>query len=215
MENESNAPVGATGNPVGETGNNPEASESPVGSTHEAKRGEGDWVKYDNYRKVLNEKAKLKERLADVEGKYTAETNKKLEEQNNYKALYEQEKEKREKLDTELGEHQKIFDYTVKANAVQDAVAKGGLECVDYNALFALSDVDLLQSPDGETVDGVDLFIDKARKELPYLFAKRDIPRANNLPPAFQPEQAMTTDGFLKLSKDDQQRYLDNLKAHR
>jgi hypothetical protein len=212
-ENET-SPVGQdVQNPVGESISNPDAdTQAPVGAPEAVKQGqskpEGDWVKYENHRKTLNDKARWRERAEAAERERDELKRVKLEETQNYKALYENEKEHRERIQAEKAELDGVVTNGIKYHAVKQAIESRGLKCRDYDVLFQVGNTDLLQTEDGEHVEGVEQFIEHANERFNYLFDTGSIPRTNDAPPTYQPDKPITKQNFNQLSTEEQQQQL-------
>lgn len=172
--------------------------------TQQVVEAKEDLVKYETYKRVLNEKKKTQERLQELEGKLAEAEKKKLEETQNYKALYENQTKKLSEVFEEKKSLESVIHNSIKYRAVSEELNKRGLKCHDYDALFALGNTDLLQLNDDKTVDGVDAFVDEVKKTRNYLFATGDMPKTNNMPPSFNPENGFSIDDFMKLPKEQQ-----------
>ena len=216
LDNETSA-VAQTGQSVETPVQNPEVSTTgPVGQTNETKqelsKPEGDWVKYDNYRKQLNEKSRWRDRAEQAEVKLTELENAKLVETNNYKALYENEKQARAEAEAKTQELEGIVTNGVKFSAVKSLLESNGVRCHNYDALFTLGQTELLQSTEDGNVEGVEQFINSARENHAYLFQKNEIPKTTTMPPTYQPTQ-VTSSSFADLPKDQQQQILNNISS--
>jgi hypothetical protein len=203
------APVGAAAKgSVSDSANLSEANSASVEAA-EAKRND-DLVKYETYKRVLNEKKKLEERLTTFEAQREAQERKTLEEQNNFKALYETTAQKKTELEKQIEELTGVINNSIKTSHVIDALNRSNLKCVDFDALFQLGNTELLQL-NGETVEGVNEFIEDARKTRPWLFSTQAMLKQATVPPAFATgANPITREQFLALPKEDQQRYLES-----
>ena len=209
-ENEMSAVAQDTDSTVVNGVSRPDAdNQTPVGAQDTAKqvKPDGDWVKYDNYRKTLNEKSRWRERAELAEQERDDLKRKKLEETQNYRALYEEEKSRRERAEQEKAELHGVVTNGIKYQAVKQAIETRGLKCRDYEVLFQIGNTELLQTEDGEQVDGVDQFIEKSIEKYSYLFDKGAIPKTNDAQPSYQPS-TVNKNNFLSLSYEEQQKQL-------
>jgi hypothetical protein len=207
MENENSAVAQPTDAAVPSQGDVNLDGQEPV-ATDPAK----DFVKYETYKRVLNENKKHKEMLAQRIAAEAEAKKKDLEAQNNYKVLYENTDQKLKAVLEDKNKLEDLIGQGVKYNAVVSELNKKGIRCIDMDAMFSLGNTELLQTVDMENVDGVEAFIDDAKKSRPYLFASQDIPRMNQLPATFNPGQQVTKEDFIKLPKEAQQAILNNLR---
>lgn len=192
--------------PVGEEAPiNPEVTEEAPVEIQEVAKKE-DSVKYSTYRRILDEKVKLKGKLAEIQAELETKTQKTLEEQNNFKALYESTKQKLGESEKKVSDLESIMTSSFTHGAVIDALEKNGLQCVDHGALFALGNDELLQYTEDEGVLGIEAFIDDAKNNFPYLFQTQNIPKTANMPPNFgKSEKPVTTaEDFDKLPREQQ-----------
>lgn len=112
--------------------------------------------------RLLAESKKYKSAYQEAKQKLEEVEKSKLQEQSKYKELYEQTEEKYKTL------YKSLVKEKVRTS-VADVAAKAG--CHDVEALLKLGNSELLQVDDESLkVDGVEAFVEDARKNKPYLF---------------------------------------------
>lgn len=102
--------------------------------------------------------SELKTKLA----KYEAAEKSALEQQSQFKDLYEKEKKDREAL------LKTVVSDRIKASVAQEAAKHG---CIDVDGLLKLGNKELLQYDEATLeVHGVDQYVEDTKKSKPYLF---------------------------------------------
>jgi hypothetical protein len=151
-------------------------------------------VRRETHDRVLKESQKFKTRALSAEDELTALKKSQLEKQQEYKTLWEQS-------ETKLKELQKREVALRLTTSVGELASKAG--CVSVTDLMAVGDTDLLNY-DTETgqVHGADLFVEKARKDKPWLFSNGKSTSVNGALPGGT-KVAGGKEDLSKLSKDE------------
>lgn len=114
--------------------------------------------------RLLQESKSYKQSAQDLKKEKEERERKTAEEQGKYKELYEANK-------NQLEEFKAQMLRTKVESVVSEAALKAG--CVDKDALLRLGNPDLLRFDEERgVVEDVDLFIEDARKNRPYLFGQ-------------------------------------------
>ena len=149
------------------------ATQESQDTTHTTSGGETkDSVSYDTYRKVLSEKKKAAERLANLE----SEAQKLREEKMQLEGKKDEYIDSLKKKLTDLeANHKKMigsYAYNSVSNSLKSEALKHG--CIDVDAFIKLTDVSSLDVSDDFTVDQEQLktVVEDLKKQKPYLFTK-------------------------------------------
>jgi len=188
----------------------PENSEGNENQTHELENDQADLEKLVNER-LLQESKKYKSRAREAEKRLKEIETAKLQEQGQYKEMYEDVNNRYTELKNNLV-HER------KNNAVSSMASKYG--CVDHSALLKLGNQDLLvYDDDNNNVDGVEAFVEDARRKYPYLFQNKVKPNLNqNVPAAgnqdFQPKKITAAD-IAKMPTQERMKYMLELEKQK
>lgn len=161
--------------------------------------------------RLLTESKKYKARARDAEKRLKEIEQQKLESQGKYKEMYES-------VNTQYSELKNNLYHERKNNAVQTIAGQYG--CVDYDALMKLGNHELLvYDEEVNRVDGVESFIDEARRKYPYLFQKKTPPAINSSVPAasaqdFEP-RTMNAADIAKMSSTERVALMMNMEKKR
>lgn len=125
--------------------------------------------------RLLDESKRYKSQSREFKEKLDSQQKQTLEEQGKYKELYEGMQQKYQE------QEDRRMKLAVKS-AVKEHAVKAG--CVDPEALLKLSDVSMLQyDPETDTVSGMDLLVDRGKKDFSYLFKSQINPSINPAAP--------------------------------
>ena len=155
--------------------------------------------------RLLNESKTNKERAQRAETELASLKQKSLQDQGQFKDLYESEKQKNETL-------MKSVVMNAVKSGVSEAGSKQGLVSVD--AAMKLGNANLLQfDTEASQVQGVDAFMDDLKKSHPYLFKASGSPGFNptvpgGTPPANGP---LTAAQIAKLPQAEQNKILGEM----
>jgi hypothetical protein len=109
-----------------------------------------DVVKYETYNRVLSEAKKLKEKVREYETIVQQSQEQKLKEQNEYKLLWEQEKNKAQQLSSVLNEQEKSIVNGLKYHEFEKHLG-GKLKNKDYATFIDFEKIIL--NPETKQVD--------------------------------------------------------------
>ena len=125
--------------------------------------------------RLLAESKEYKRKYQATKAKLEELEKSKLQEQSQYKELWQKSEEK----------FQNLYKTLVKEkvrSAVSDKAAKAG--CIDVDDLLKLGNTQLLEvNQETLEVEGVDVFVDEAKKLKPYLFMAQKTPTINTTTP--------------------------------
>lgn len=158
--------------------------------------------------------------LKDLQSKVEESENKKLQEANNYKALYESEIEKRKKAEDKTAKLAESFFNDKKMSAIKQKAVQEGIvdSCLKWIDKADHAPVQIETTSTGSVnVLGVDEFIQAFKAENPTFFASKVAPNINNSAPG-NSNAALSTVDLLKLEKSDPVAYrkeMDKLLAAR
>ena len=151
-----------------------EQANAQAPETVEQQGQSGDEANATNAR-VLAESKEYKKKYQATKARLEELEKSKLQEQNQYKELWQKSEEKYETL------YKTLVKEKVRS-AVSEKAAKAG--CVDVDALLKLGDAQLLQiNKETLEIDGADVFVEEAKKLKPYLFQPVKAPTINSATP--------------------------------
>lgn len=179
-----NAGSGATTTPGGAGGDN--QTPPPSGSNPVDGKGPVAWADHE---RALNDMHRFKTearaaaaKLAELSSTVEDLKKKALTESQDFKTLYETEREKRQAAETAKGELQGAVVMQERHRAAYPALKKAGLRDDAENLLdhLDLSDIEVEATTGGRFVtSGVESFVEKVAKKYPYAFAKTPPPNVN------------------------------------
>lgn len=197
MENNSQAVSDATQEPGGVQ----EIQEKPV-----AQETKKDSVAYETYRKVLGEKKKRDEQIAEMQAKLEAIEQDKMAEQGKYQELADTWKTKAIEHETTLKQLQSNYAVKSVTDQIEREAMKAG--CTNTEKLMRLVDIDALTDHVGEgfKVDGTALkeFVEKAKVDNDFLFSVKGPGIKDGVPAKVETQKK----GLESMSLDEKARLL-------
>lgn len=171
-------------------------------------------VAYETFKKAVDEKKKLADRLAQLEAEKAAREKEALEKQGEYQKLYESTKSELEKAKEERRKEKNFFVYKTIADQFKAAAASAG--CTRLDALEKLVDLGELagEVDDDLTVKPAALkaLIEKSQKDFDFLFAK-EAPSVKDKPPGGgKPAGDLTYEEWLKLPLNEKKSRLHEVR---
>lgn len=140
------------------------------------KRAVSDMLKYKGQvRELSGQLDELSKKLESVETQ-------KLEEQNNYKSLYEQSVEKLNSLEQDRARLKDSVMFNAKLQQTIPALKKAGFrdDAIKQITPDLLSDVEVEVTSEGRfLVHGSELIVDKLKADHPYYFSDTKLPNVN------------------------------------
>ena len=152
---------------------------------------------------VEQEKEDLKRQLEEMK---TGE----LERSNNFKALYEQEKSKRELAEQTAKRTRDTYIKDLKMKSIREEALKSGSHesAVDDLELLDHSLVEIETTSTGRySVLGAKEFVDSIKEKRPYWFQDKTPPNINSGRPSGIPKGEYSAEELLKLEKDNKPEY--------
>ena len=146
-----------------------------------------DRVAHATYMKVLGEKKKKDELLADATRKIEEMEQVKLEESGQLKVLVEKLREDKRSLGEKYETERRKRAYDLISGQIKAKAAEVG--CLDSEALMALGDFSTLEpNEDGTEANETDVMfaISEVQKKRPYLFRK-SVPGVKDMSPSSRP----------------------------
>lgn len=178
---------------------NPE--QSKVEQTPEQKK-----VHYaEIYQKKITELVKSNEELAR---KVQEAEEKKLEESNQFKELYERERKKRELAEQAERKTKESYVHNMKLDAIKRAAIREGIHetAIDDLERYEHDQVQVEYTSLGSVnIIGVDEYMANLKQNKGYLFKKATAPKVNNNAPGVN--TTFSTADLLKLEKEDPVKY--------
>lgn len=177
------AGASGTGDDAGKTktGDSP-GNESGNGGEGEGGEG-GRTVSWQSHKRALDDLHKFKGQVGELSKKLGDLESQRLQEKNDFKTLYEQEKNKNSDLEKKLGDTNTAFIETTRFGAVKQAAVAAGIR------KEALEDLELLPVDKSVNVDvtaqgrflvsGQKEFVDGLKKTRPHWFAASTPPPVN------------------------------------
>jgi hypothetical protein len=187
-----------------------ENSETKV--NNETAQTHDDGKKGNYYQKKLAEVLAEKENLAtQLENERKA----KLVEQNNYKELYELEKNKRSQAEDKASKITQSYFNGLKISAIEQEAIKQGIHDTALEDLSLMTN-DMVQIETTSTgnahVLGAKEFIEFIKEKKPYLFKSGVAPRVNNANPTEVKAKELTPADVVKLQSKDPMAYQEYMK---
>lgn len=148
----------------------------------------------DAYKKALREKDNWREkaktteaRAIELEAQLKAIENKKLEENNEWKKIAENERSAREQFELKLQERDKADERRLKESVVKKEFRKHGIEEDSIDVLMPLVKLDELKyDPDTKAIWGYEEQVKMVKDKLPRLFGSNE-KRPLQTPPSVNP----------------------------
>lgn len=135
---------------MSETNPNPSGVEQASGQEDNSQKEQDQFVKYENYEKVLKQRKKDQVRVRELEAEINAfkaereaaeETA--LKEQNKFKELYEKEQQKAQELSDQFSGLRQEIQLTTKRNALKSEL--GGVQQEEYLQFANLDGIEVLE----------------------------------------------------------------------
>lgn len=154
--------------------------------------------------------ADAERRNAELASKVDEIQSKNLQEKENFKELWELEKNKR----IEAEENRSKLAMTVSTNFKNSAIKQEAIKAGILDT--AIEDLDIIDNSlvEIETTDrgsinvlGAKEFVDQLKDKKPHWFSKSGIPNINNSNPEVTKTKEMSSDEIIKLQKTDPERY--------
>lgn len=159
-------------------------------SAKSADKSKAKVVPWDVYERSREDGTKAKNRIRELEAEVDAQKTRGLQEKEDFKGLYEREKQARTADKEELANWKKWTVKTQRFNAVQSEAVKAGLlpSAVNDLELLNLEDVQVeVTSGDRFIVTGADTFVEGLKQSKSHWFKEEKAPRVNGggggLPP--------------------------------
>lgn len=182
-----------------------EISESPKAFSETSEKS--DEKKGNYYQKKLSEVLAEKESLAR---QLEEERQIKLKEQNNYKELYELEKNKRSQAEEKATKVTQSYFNGLKMSAIEQEALKAGIHETALEDLALLPN-DMVQIETTSTgnahVLGAREFVEYLKEKKPYLFKSGIAPRINNTNPSEVKVKELSPLDIIKLQSKDPAAY--------
>lgn len=139
-------------------------------------------VKPEDHAKVLSDLQKIRQENEALKNEKATAEQKRLAETNDFKSLYEQEKTARTELKTKYEKLKGNVEYNEKFKAVQTALVTAGVKAEALKILEkeTLSEVIVEKTSEGRMlVQGVDLYVDKFKKDYAFAFDTKKVDKIN------------------------------------
>jgi len=133
-----------------------------------------------------------------------------LQEKQNYKELWELEKQKRAETEQRLQQDSEMFWGSLKMNAIEKAALNAGIrkEALEDLNYFDSSIVEIEKTDRGNVnIIGAEDFIESLKAKKPYLFTQAIPPNVNNGGAGFSTPKQMDPKEILALKEKDPKKY--------
>jgi len=168
--------------------------------------------------KVLSDMHKFKSELKDMKAEKEKLETEKLKETENYKTLYEREKERADKSDVDAKENRDAYFTTQKFDAVKNCAIEAGLrpEAAKDLELLNLDDVVIEKTDQGRfSLLGVKTKVEAIKKQRPHWFRSANPPNIDTRggAPGGTDDKELTADYMSELQTKDPKKYRELLPA--
>jgi hypothetical protein len=153
---------------------------------------EGRTYAADEFQEVVKQRDEAKKKARDLEAQQQEQERQKLENQKEFENLYQKEKDRAEKLQTELDDSKKTRERDRKVYELGlEAKAQGIADVRDAEALI---DLETITVQDGKVM-GVKEAVEKLKTDKPYLFGQKPVGTDSSRP---RPPDVTTREEILK-----------------
>lgn len=178
-------------------------------------------VSWENHKRALDDMHKFKQknkelgdRIKQLEQKLEDYEQKHLKEQEDWKTLFEREKQRREEAERQANEVSESFFENQKFNKVKSLAYQAGLrgEAEDDLLRMEFDGVTAEQDERGHVrVYGAESFIEKLKKQKPHWFQQKNAPRINSGGHKKAEPQELTAEYMLELERKNHKKYKELL----
>lgn len=154
-----------------------------------------------SYRSKLNESS---EQIDALKSKIEQMENDKLKSQNNYKSLWEKEKERADGYHNEVQKVKDSYISGLKESAIETAAIKHGIdpEYMHFLKGSSESEVQFETTSTGKVnILGADDFVERFKTQYPKMFMDKKMPTMNTSSGNYSEQKQLTPDEILALQK--------------
>jgi hypothetical protein len=161
--------------------------------------------------------AETEQRLAETTARLQQIEEEKLQSQNNYKTLWETEKQKREEAEGKAKQIQTSYVNGLKMSAIKEQALKLGIveQAVDDLGLLDTSMVQTEFTTSGNVnIIGAQEFVEHIKNQRPFWFKGNTPPTVNNQAGNSAPPKDLSAHEILKMQKENPDAYAAYMKTY-